>query len=89
MQLHRGDAAAAISSFQEAADLWKRLGGQYEWAQTLLSLIAAHRTSGGSKRAGLITDQAAEFLSKVGARPGLPMQADQGADLLSHDQPCF
>ena len=79
VQLQRGDAAAASASLQEAADLWKRLGWQYEWAQTLLSLAAAHRTSGDPKRAVVLTDQAVEFLSKVGARPELPMNAASGS----------
>jgi class 3 adenylate cyclase/tetratricopeptide (TPR) repeat protein len=69
MQAHRGETPAAIASLQESTSLWKRLGWQYEWAQTLLSLAAVYRTSGDAKRAAALTDQAAEFFSMVGARP--------------------
>jgi tetratricopeptide (TPR) repeat protein len=71
MQVHRGDTAAAIASLGESVELWKRLGWQYEWAQTVLSLAAVHRNAGDVGRASALTDQAAEFLSKVGARADL------------------
>jgi tetratricopeptide (TPR) repeat protein len=69
VQAHRGETPAAIASLQESADLWKHLGWQYEWAQTLLSLAAVVRTGGDPKRAEVLADQATEFLTKVGAWP--------------------
>jgi tetratricopeptide (TPR) repeat protein len=71
MHAHRGETPAAIASLEESVGIWKRLGWQYEWAQTLLSLAAVCRTSGDPKRASALTDQATEFLSKVGAQPEL------------------
>jgi class 3 adenylate cyclase/tetratricopeptide (TPR) repeat protein len=68
MHAHRGETLAAIASFEESVGIWKRLGWQYEWARTSLSLAAVYRTSGDSKRASVLTDQATEFLSKVGAQ---------------------
>ncbi|HYB77531.1 MAG TPA: AAA family ATPase [Thermoplasmata archaeon] len=66
----RGDALGAIPALEESADLWRRLGWQYEWAQTVLSLASACRASGNSKRAASLEDQVSEYLSKVGAGPG-------------------
>ncbi len=67
-RLHRGELPAAISALEESVGLWKRLGWQYEWAQTVLSLAEAYRSSGEAKHAAVLVDQATEFLSKVGAR---------------------
>jgi class 3 adenylate cyclase/tetratricopeptide (TPR) repeat protein len=71
MRLFRGEAATAVASLEESVELWKRLGWQYEWAQTLLSLAGAYRMSGDAKRATVLTDQATEYFSKVGARSDL------------------
>jgi class 3 adenylate cyclase/tetratricopeptide (TPR) repeat protein len=68
VHLHRGETREAVVSLEASVTLWKRLGWQYEWAQTTLSLAAACRTAGDAKRALALTDQATEFLSKVGAR---------------------
>ncbi len=65
VQAHRGEMPAATASLEESLALWKRLGWQYEWAQTLLSLAEVVRVSGDKKRAGVLADQATEFLSKV------------------------
>ncbi len=69
MQAQRAETPAAMASLEESIALWKRLGWQYEWAQTLLSLAEVVRGSGDKKRAGVLADQAAEFLSKVVKRP--------------------
>jgi class 3 adenylate cyclase/tetratricopeptide (TPR) repeat protein len=68
VRAERGDPSAAVTALQQAADLWRRLGWNYEWAQTLLSLAGACRMSGELKRGTVLDDQAAEFLNKVGAR---------------------
>jgi class 3 adenylate cyclase/tetratricopeptide (TPR) repeat protein len=65
MHAYRSELPEAIASLQASADLWKRLGWQYEWSQTMLSLAKVYQTSGDSKRAAAITDLAAEYLSKV------------------------
>jgi tetratricopeptide (TPR) repeat protein len=69
IQAHQGETAAAIASLTASVALWKRLGWQYEWSQTLLGLAAVYRSTGDPKRAGVLTDQATEYLSKVGASP--------------------
>ncbi len=69
----RGDAPAAIAALQESAGLWKQLGWQYEWAQTLEELAGLCASSGESRRAASLREQALEFRSKVGApAPPLP-----------------
>jgi len=69
MHAYRGETPAAIASLEQSADIWKHLGWQYEWAQTIRSLAAVVGTAGDSKRAAVLADQATEFLTKVGARP--------------------
>ncbi len=75
-EAQRGESAPAIRSLERAVAIWKQLGWQYEWARTVLDLAAVHRTAGETKRATALTDQAAEFLSKVGAQ--LPGDAARG-----------
>jgi tetratricopeptide (TPR) repeat protein len=67
---HRGEIPGGVASLEESAALWKKLGWQYEWAQTVLSLAGLHRSSGDPDWATALTDQATEFLSKVGAHAG-------------------
>ncbi len=67
LQAHRNETSAAIGALEESAALWKRIGWRYEWAQTVLSLAEVHRGSGNPDRARMLSDQAAEFLSQVGA----------------------
>jgi tetratricopeptide (TPR) repeat protein len=73
---HRGEIPDAITSLQESVELWKRLGWQYEWSQTLLSLASVYRSSGDTRRETTLSDQALEYLSKVGARPAPPVRPD-------------
>ena len=82
MHAHRGEPEAAIASLEESAALWKRLGWQYEWAKTVLSLAAVHWTGGNAKRAAALTDQAGEYLSKSGARAsGVGPEGGPGASV--------
>jgi tetratricopeptide (TPR) repeat protein len=65
---HRGDSRQAVAAHAAAVDRWKRLGWQYEWAQSALALAAVHRDLGETSRARELSDQAAERLTRAGAR---------------------
>ncbi len=71
MRMARPGGSGAIAPLEESVRLWKRIGWQYEWAETLLWLASAYRGIGERARASELTDQAEEFLSKVGARSAL------------------
>ncbi|MGA8512962.1 MAG: AAA family ATPase [Thermoplasmata archaeon] len=68
IRAERSEWPAAIAALQESVNLWKRLGWQYEWSQTALSLATVYESSGESKRGAAITELATEYLSKVGVR---------------------
>ncbi len=65
---HRGDLPGAIAALEESNALWRRLGWQYEWAQTQLGLAGVLGPAGQTARAAELSEQASEFLSKVGVR---------------------
>ncbi len=70
-RMARPGDSSAIAPLEESVRLWKRIGWQYEWAETLLWLASAYRRAGEGARSTALTDQADEFLSKVGAQPDL------------------
>ena len=71
VRMARAGGSSAVAPLEESVRLWKRIGWQYEWAETLVWLASAYRSTGERARATALTDQADEFLSKVGARPAL------------------
>ncbi len=69
VRMVRPGDSSAIAPLEESVRLWKRIGWQYEWAETLLWLASAYGRMGERARSLALTDQADEFLSKVGAQP--------------------
>jgi class 3 adenylate cyclase/tetratricopeptide (TPR) repeat protein len=66
LQLSQGNPAEATALLEEAIGLWSRLGWQYERAETQLALASSLRASGEMRRASAASDQAEEFLARVG-----------------------